>query len=537
MDLINLGKQPISATSAVGVDVRDTEQFNAIQDEYAKLNNPSATTPPDAALIVRSASELLGTQGKDLMVAAYLANGLMRQNGLSGLTQGMTILGDLIETYWEPMFPALSRLRARRNSIQWLIDQTSKHLESTTFEPQSSQICTDLKTQIKRIDDLLNALDDESPALFRLIGLVDAIPVQQEAPTPAPAVAEVQASSAPHDVSQPLQVADAGSPKTQAPPTEMPPALQLPTVSPLEVTSSEEAVKALHICNRNLNDIASALLLTDVANPLPYRLVRISAWAELFELPPHVNYQTRIPAPMSQIRDMIATAVGSQSWSNLVQICESNISTAMFWLDLHRLSEQALAKIGSSCDSARSEITRQVEWLIQQFPDLPLLSFSDGTPFADEETRSWMLTLAAAVQASNNQSNITATDGGLKSALANAQSLIKNNQPAKAIEALGAYIKGSDSERIKLHGRIHLCELVLDLQPITNAVPFAEPILATLEQHRLAQWDPEIAADALRVVYRAYARGSEYQAEAKSTLNRLAALNPAMAFQLSQAAG
>ena len=148
-----------------------------------------------------------------------------------------------------------------------------------------------------------------------------------------------------------------------------------------------------------------------------------------------------------------------------------------------------------------------------------------------------MLTLAAAVQASNNQSNITATDGGLKSALANAQSLVKNNQPAKAIEALGAYIKGSDSERIKLHGRIHLCELVLDLQPITNAVPFAEPILATLEQHRLAQWDPEIAADALRVVYRAYARGSEYQAEAKSTLNRLAALNPAMAFQLSQAAG
>lgn len=45
MDLDSIGKSIINEANPAGFDVRDTEQFSLIQEEYAKLTNPSATTP------------------------------------------------------------------------------------------------------------------------------------------------------------------------------------------------------------------------------------------------------------------------------------------------------------------------------------------------------------------------------------------------------------------------------------------------------------------------------------------------------------
>lgn len=530
MELEKLGVLAIIDNNPAGFDVRDSEQFSLIQEEFAKLTNPSASTPPDPAVIVKNAAELLASKGKDITVAAYLANGLMRQNGLIGLAQGLRILGDLIENYWETLFPPIARMRGRRNSIQWLVDQTSKHLESTTYDPQPISVCDDLKNQIQRVDELLSSRDDESPGLFRLLSLVQAIPLLAE---PQPTIAEPPPPVS--IVDQTISVQDNQSP---APPsaTVTAQSSSLAQVTPLSVpaiTNIDDAVQALGSCQKHLIDIADAILSSDVSNPLAFRLVRTSAWLDVFELPPHTNLQTLIPPPKSQIKDMLSAAQGSQSWQSLVQICESNVAVSIFWLDLHRLSELSLSNIGASCDAARNEIRIQVTSLMARLPELPTLKFNDGTPFADSETLEWLSGITQAASQNSAQTSRTADDG-LAREISKARGLIQDGATENALELLGSFMRKTASARVKLLCQIELCGIVLQSQPVVSAVPYAESILGTLEQHQLVAWDPELSISALRTCYKAYARTPSQAEYANEILAKLAAIDPAAAYQVTR---
>lgn len=541
MDLDSIGKSVIDAVTPAGFDVRDTEQFSLIQDEYAKLTNPSATTPPDPAVIVRNATDLLANKGKDITVAIYLVNGLMRQNGLAGLAQGLLILGDLIENFWETLYPPLARMRGRRNSIQWLVDQTSMQLESTTYDPQPVAVCNNLKAQIQRVDQLISTRDEEAPGLFRLLSLIEAIPLlpEPEAAITPPSTSPVESQNAPTQSSaSDLQSSEPNkeniSVTTSATTSSQTKHL---AIGPLESPkTAEEAAQALTLCQRNLNEISDVVLTADLSNPLSYRLVRTSAWVDVFELPPNTNLKTLIPAPKSQLKDMLAAAQGSQSWQNLVQICESNISNSIFWLDLHRLSDYGLSKVGASCDKARAEIAMLVSSFVQRFPEVTTLKFNDGTPFADDTTLQWLLGLNRSNQNSGPLQSTSETDDELNRILSKARTLMNDGATGKAIGILSTFIQNSQSERLKLTCRIELCEAVLKIQPIMSAIPYAQAILLTVETHDLPTWDPELAITAFKSIYKAYIRTPSEAIHAQEIIAKLAALDPAAAYQVIQEA-
>ncbi len=540
MDLDSIGKSIINEANPAGYDVRDSEQFSLIQEEYAKLTNPSATTPPDPAVIVRNATDLLSNKGKDITVAIYLVNGLMRQNGLAGLAKGLLILGDMIENFWESLYPPLARIRGRRNSIQWLIEQTSKQLETTTYEPQPIVVSDNLKKQIQRVDQLISARDEEAPGLFRLLSLIDAIPVLSEPePTPTKPIETPNPSNdlAASDRQPSEEVAQNAS---LPPTTTLPPTPQSGHVVGLEMQapkSVEETSQALSTCQKNLHEISDILLAADVSNPLPYRLIRTSAWFDVFELPPNTKLQTLIPPPKSQLRDMLSAAQGSQSWQSLVQICESNISNSIFWLDLHRLSDFGLSKVGASCEMARTEISYLVSNFVRRLPDVSTLKFNDGTPFADDATLQWLSGLNSTATMPASPQPALEADKALARALTNANALISEGDTNKALGIFSTFIQQTQSERLKLQCRVELCEFVLKIQPIVSAVPYAEAILETVEVHNLALWDPDLTVTALKSVYKAYIRTPSQATLAQNIISRLATLNPAAAYQVIQEAG
>lgn len=530
-NLDTLGHAPIPGDSPVGIDIRETDQFALLQAEYAKLTNPAATEPPNAAIIIQNAALLLGAHGKDLMVAAYLTNGLMRQSGLPGLSQGLRILGDMIEIYWDTMYPSLSRLRGRRNSIQWLTDQTSKYLESTTHEPQPVALYNELKAQVKRVDELLSARDAESPPLFHLNRFLDAIPIVQEAPTSAPDGANI------NDVQA---VAEQSNATTVDATTSQNPAIQNngTITTPVEMqalASSSDALRALNLCNQRMVEIANVLRSEDSSNPLPYRLTRQAAWNMVNELPTHNNQQTLVPPPASQIKDMIGNAQSSQSWENLIQICENNASISIFWLDLHYLSEQSLAKLGASYDKARAEIMDHVARLLRLLPGLHLLSFNDGTPFADANTRNWISKFPSAHESSalSKHGNSNAKKSELQNALDTAANYVRDGFIGKALESVDQVINSTASAKLRLEARIRLCELMLAQQPAVDVKPFASQMITILRQHDLVNWEPEIAISVLKVAYRAFSRDSSQQALASELINQLASLSAADAYEVS----
>jgi type VI secretion system protein ImpA len=64
-----------------------------------------ASTPQAWRDVVNLATEALTNRSKDLEVAAWLTEALVRQHGLMGLTAGALLMKGLAERYWDGLFP------------------------------------------------------------------------------------------------------------------------------------------------------------------------------------------------------------------------------------------------------------------------------------------------------------------------------------------------------------------------------------------------------------------------------------------------
>ena len=56
------------------------------------------------------AGDLLEKRTKDVVLAAYLAHALHTTGGLDGLSTGLALFADLLDTYWDTAFPEVKRI-------------------------------------------------------------------------------------------------------------------------------------------------------------------------------------------------------------------------------------------------------------------------------------------------------------------------------------------------------------------------------------------------------------------------------------------
>src|SRR6476620_3977059 len=103
---------PVSAATPCGADLEYDPAFAELdrsvqgKPEQQIGNTVVPATDPDWRAVQRQATDLLG-RTKDLRVNVHLVNGLLRTQGLAGFTDGVTLLGKLIESYWDGLHPKL----------------------------------------------------------------------------------------------------------------------------------------------------------------------------------------------------------------------------------------------------------------------------------------------------------------------------------------------------------------------------------------------------------------------------------------------
>jgi type VI secretion system protein VasJ len=114
-----LGKKAIPGEFPAGRDVRELEGFLALQGEIDRSQSISASGAVDWKKVEKLSEELLDREGKDLLVACYLSVALTRTGGPPGFLAGIKVMADLVEDYWETLFPPLKRRRGRRNASSW----------------------------------------------------------------------------------------------------------------------------------------------------------------------------------------------------------------------------------------------------------------------------------------------------------------------------------------------------------------------------------------------------------------------------------
>lgn len=502
-----LGKLPFEGVSPVGSDVRGEPGFDLLETELSKLSSPVHSASIDWNKIARLSAELLSNKGKDLMVACYLTGALFETRSLGGMADGLQVVADLLETYWDTMYPPVKRLRGRRNAVQWLVDrvqQRSTEAVWTNLPPQELALVERMLACLQTIEKVLLDKDSEAPSVRSLLTIVRALPIIAEKAAARPAAAPAASASA-------KAPADAAS------------------TAALE--SSEDAKQALsEVCTR-LEPIAQWLLSADLSDALPYRLNRLAAWTSINTLPPVVAGQTPITGPVSQVVDVLEKLKTSQSDEDLVNFAEAQLAMFPLWLDLNHVCSSALERMGNHFDAARIEVCGETARLVARLPGLEKLVFASGMPFADSDTLAWLAGLAAA-QGGSDEPGTPRNRDAIAIAVSNARTLAASHDLVSAVDCLQQQLALGNAPRDDLILRIRLCDMLLTERPGAALEAFATTLVDRIEHHHLTEWDPALALDGLQVAYRVMTRNEDNKPAADTLLKRVVALDPLAAVKL-----
>ncbi|MDR5837094.1 type VI secretion system protein TssA [Caballeronia sp. LZ034LL] len=519
-----LGVTPISPDNPAGDDVRDDPDFDRLQTEIDKLNSPSAAASTDWDVVQRAATVLLSERGKDLLVACYLTGALMRRSGLDGLANGLTVIDDLLTHFWETLHPGLSRLRARRNALSWIVERAVQFVADKVDrdQPQERALIDTLQQHLDSIDVRLADKDPDAPSVRPLLNQIRTLPVNEAVPEAvAEAVAEAPRAAVTEHSQAPASQTPPPSPKPSAP-------LAIAPLSTSTIVSDADADRAFEQIAERLASLAGYRRGNRSADAQAYRLNRMAAWGGIESAPPAERGQTRIPGPIAELALALDRLQSGDAPEDTLAFAEANLLAFPFWMDLNRASAQALARAGEPFANALAEVNAATLQLLRRAPELPNLTFADGKPFADGATLEWLTSL---------QRNAAASSGGgaapdaLAVAVGTARSLAAaGDLEAAAIALQGATLGGNPEQRLR--ATIHLGELMLAHRPNAPLRPFAQMIVAEVDRHELDRWTPQLALEALSAAHALY-RQNDAHAEALALVGRIGRIDAAAAVKLT----
>ncbi|MDO5484293.1 MAG: type VI secretion system protein TssA [Desulfovibrionaceae bacterium] len=530
-ELLKLGSEPISESTPAGEDPRSSPEYEAMLAQVALLGSVHGAGTVNWQAMAESAAAVLKKQAKDIPAAAYLGIALTETHGLPGLAAGSRILADMLCLWWEGGFPPLKRLRARANMLQWWRDRAKIFLERA-HDPVPASVAGELEEALKALDEAIGERLPDVPPLGELRNAVRRLDVLPEAvPT--------EAQQAADEPARPNQSPDQSPGQSPNQPPNQPPAqgavraeaapapASAPPVQPPAAPESLEAglLQVFALCG-SVFECVPELPPSDMQT---WRIFYLSLWGKLRRTPPAEDGRTALPPPDSS---------GLASCVNMLRAGNSRGAAAAllrflpscpFCLDAQRLLDESL--IGSGEGGGSFILRQEVQAFLQRLPGVELLAFSDGTAFADSETRAWLGSLANAEQprsACPLQGGDSAEQTLHDEALARADELDAKKQTAQALEVLQQ--AGSALHRngpLALSLEIRQMELLMKRKRWDLATVLAASVIETLDRHQLDLWQPELSFIALSTVQAVWrgTGGAQGEEEARRLLPRLARLN------------
>ncbi|MDA9483375.1 hypothetical protein XI07_15380 [Bradyrhizobium sp. CCBAU 11445] len=75
--------------------------------------------------------DILSSQSKDILVACWATYGLFRVEGYAGLAVGLTLLQEMVDVYWEGLFPPIKQEHSRIGALDWLVARLAPAVAET----------------------------------------------------------------------------------------------------------------------------------------------------------------------------------------------------------------------------------------------------------------------------------------------------------------------------------------------------------------------------------------------------------------------
>lgn len=399
----------------------------------------------DVSAVIKLAGSALATRTKDLQIAAWLAEALVRKEGFAALSDCFGLLRELQARFWDSLYPQLEdgnpqirassqewfagrcdylvrRIPITKKGLNWLNyydahDTTRERLAmSGTGSDDQKRAARDQAVALREnaAKEFKQAFDDTAKEFY-------AFAVSQVEGAQA-ALAELETfceeryrKFAPNFIRLRetleeirLVINDLLNKKREKEPDKV---LQSAARGPVETAAPEKDSSASGgRAGKSLSQDASLLAAKpasteeayaaigraaeylrrlDPASVAPYLLVRSLRWAELRASGDNLD-PSLLVAPPTQLRQSVYRMFLDHKWEELLSATEAAtaLPCARAWLDLHHYACVALKE---QCYSVVAKaICSELRALIADFPTLPESILDDGTAVAGSETMTWL---------------------------------------------------------------------------------------------------------------------------------------------------
>ncbi len=526
MDPWALGKDPIFEDHPAGNDVRYESVFEDLQAEVDKLSLPSAaSTGIDWKKVADMSAKILSQHAKDILVVSYFSVAQTHLDQIEGLYKGIRVYCDLLENYWDTLFPAKKRMRGRLGALEWWIEKSETAILANKVAISSSQQ-TALKNSLGKLTHLIDTCFPDPPSLRPLTSALEPLFNNTSIETNA--------------VEQAVQKQKQGLEKTapeQAPPIvheqnnlSQPTTTSSITETPLPEKESDNTVqKGMETIRR----AASNLEKSNPADPQVFRLRRLALWASIENPPPASQGQTLIPPPDPQMSTMLKNLHEKGDWINLFSASETQLTQNIFWLDLNRYTADSLENSGIPFKAAHEAVCQETIHLIQRMPDLPTYSFSDGSSLANQQTQDWIVSISPQNDSALNVSIYSGEDASKEQnkfdiVFQKAKKLSKDKKLIEAVILIQHELSISPSDKDRMLWRLALSRILLAARKADMAKPHFDKILEDIERYNIEKWDPILALQCFKVILTGFKAisGKTAKQEAGDILARISRISP-----------
>jgi type VI secretion system protein ImpA len=589
---------PIEGPNPSGANLR----YDPVYDKIKEARREEAQPPPgmseqdrkvsDNAQVIRLSTELLTTKTKDLQLAAWLTEAMLKKTGFGGLKDGLALCCGLVEKFWDTVYPEIEDgdVESRGAPLGFvglkldiplkLIPVVEKAKYGVLDYQQSREVGYEdqvkgdeakkkraaLIKEGKLAPELFDKAFEETPKKFYaqaekdLDGCLETLTrlkkscdekFGNEGPTFGPLQTALEASrhlihgflqkkrEKEPDPVEPVAAAE-GTPGAdgEVASTDGAP---IRTGVLISVDGSSEPADRVEAIKK-VAEAAAYLRRREPQSPASYLMLRGLRWGELRAAIEQAD-PTKLEAPPTELRRHLKKLLLDKKYEQLLDAAESVMALpcSRAWLDMQRFVVEACEALGSGYEAIARAIRSELKALVTDIPQLLDATLMDETPAANTETRAWLVTLSQAPEvtpAIDGAAAKAASSNGLGSrwpgqptdAYVAALQALREGQERKAFEILQQDISRKRSGRERFRRRMQLVEICASTNKNNVAQPILDDLAAAIENHKLDEWeDPGLVASALATLMKMSVKIQADKAAQQKLFERICRLDPAQA--------
>jgi len=544
-DLLN----PIAGPNPGGADLRYDPLYDRIkearrEDDDAPQGEWQHTRKvADWPQVIKLTSDAVATKSKDLQLAAWLAEAMLRREGFGGFRATVDAIRGLVDTFWDHLYPEAEDgdLELRAAPLEWMGTRLDLPVRFVPLNRAGHNHI--VYTEARAIGSEADAEGDSSKQEKRALAIEAGKPTIEEfeksfADTPKAfykqlaadldgTLASLQAldelgrekfaDAAPgyrrlrealEEIQRAARQLLARKLELEPDPVEAVAADATPAAhaggaaSPgAGASGSMLAAEPVDRADATARVISAARFLrrSEPHNPASYLMLRALRWGELRAEGASPDPRL-LEAPSAGQRTQLRGLMLDANWEQLLEIAETVMGTPVGrgWLDLQRYALMACQALGEEYTIVATAIRGELRALVAAIPGLPTMTLMDDLPTASGATLQWLREeqlvggegsgeLAEPAAAPMLSADAREREG--RSAVDRAKAEVRAGRPEKAIELLMRALDREKSRRGRFLRQSELANVMVDAGFLQVAQPILQEMMTDIENHKLEEWE------------------------------------------------